>query len=665
MSKVEYKAGEVAKGLDILESAEKKLSTTSTDMEKAIDRIFAADRYNDLAYIGLDKETIKRSIVEAIDQSKSTINKLRSGIQDKANELNEYITFKREHPVLNFFKDLGGSLLIGIEKLAAGLLSAGEGILDAGAVLVGSVSSWFGNNEFKNDCLKWARRDLVSEGEQWFYKDTSFGRFLDLNSFWGEDNVASDVLKGVGYVGGLALMTAIPYLGPAVTATAAFGHNMQEQLQKQDEDNLSVLRALPMATLGTVIDTYGAKSLATAVSTTKNLGFGMAKAGWKAGGKQTVKELGSIGIAVGTEAKNNGKDRNSSSGGTEDTYIPTGDDSSDSTGDNSSDTIGQDSVEDNNNNNNNGNDNNSGNNNNGNNNNNNNGNNGSGNSSGGSKDNYKEEVEYVIETEEKKVDTTPETQTEPEKVKDVDTGKTDTTPDTPSETPDKVEVTPDVEPTTPNNDDSTGSTKTDPTPAQQEPQKETIYVYERNPGGNAGGTVAANPNNIDSTEVDPQPVETPPTEVEVPPQETFEGTMHSSISSIPTYSNQEVPTVPQETVVTTKQNMAIPTAAALSAAAAAGIGTKAYMDYKEADNSKQNVEGEENGGFYSEEWNGSEDDMNLNYGSEKERTLNNEDDYSYNANSIIEDYEEEGSTNRYKANKNNSAEYSEDYSYEG
>ena len=87
-----------------------------------------------------------------------------------------------------------------------------------------------------------------------------------------------------------------------------------------------------------------------------------------------------------------------------------------------------------------------------------------------------------------------------------------------------------------------------------------------------------------------------------------------------------------------KKNYFIPTAAALSASAAAGIGAKAYMDHQK-NNENEEFEGEENNGYSSEQWNGSEDDIRIDYGTENNNSLDDDDDYSYSADSIIERYE--------------------------
>ena len=124
------------------------------------------------------------------------------------------------------------------------------------------------------------------------------------------------------------------------------------------------------------------------------------------------------------------------------------------------------------------------------------------------------------------------------------------------------------------------------------------------------------------------------------------GNLASSITNTQSYKNQtiKIPTT-TGTVDEGSTNVAIPTAAALSAAAAAGIGAKAYVDYKEnhkesEDEEESYEDGEENNGFYTEEWNGSEDDMKIDYGNEEEATLDDDEDYKYSANSIIEKYEE-------------------------
>lgn len=119
------------------------------------------------------------------------------------------------------------------------------------------------------------------------------------------------------------------------------------------------------------------------------------------------------------------------------------------------------------------------------------------------------------------------------------------------------------------------------------------------------------------------------------------GTLASSITSTNKFSNQtiKIPTS-SESISAGTSNMAIPTAAAFSAAAAAGIGAKAYVDKKEREKEEKDgafEDGDENSGIYSDNWDGSEDDIKVDYGTEEDETL--DDDNSYSADSIIEKYE--------------------------
>lgn len=119
------------------------------------------------------------------------------------------------------------------------------------------------------------------------------------------------------------------------------------------------------------------------------------------------------------------------------------------------------------------------------------------------------------------------------------------------------------------------------------------------------------------------------------------GTLASSITSTNKFSNQTIK-IPSssESISSGGSNMAIPTAAAFSAAAAAGIGAKAFIDKKQREkeeNDETFSDGNENAGFSSENWEGSEDDIKVDYGTEEEETL--DDDNTYSADSIIEKYE--------------------------
>ena len=248
---------------------------------------------------------------------------------------------------------------------------------------------------------------------------------------------------------------------------------------------------------------------------------------------------------------------------------------------------------------------------------------------------------------------------------------------TPTETPTKVteteKATPEKIDTTPK--ETTPTTKTNPTtptPKKETPApadkpsfnddnlKQTPQTQSYDPGTIGGGSSSYNNGGYtysggessygDYSTEDPIDVASVTTEAGdeniMGDSSVGLGNLASSITNTQSYKNQtiKIPTT-TGTVDEGSTNVAIPTAAALSAAAAAGIGAKAYVDYKEnhkesEDEEESYEDGEENNGFYTEEWNGSEDDMKIDYGNEEEATLDDDDDYKYSANSIIQKYED-------------------------
>ncbi len=119
--------------------------------------------------------------------------------------------------------------------------------------------------------------------------------------------------------------------------------------------------------------------------------------------------------------------------------------------------------------------------------------------------------------------------------------------------------------------------------------------------------------------IDPNKPATPETpETPIKKKDVPKGTLASSITTAnmrkEKVSKINKPIDSNSTQV--KNDYIIPTAAALSASAAAGIGTKAYIDYsnnnwrKEDDDDDEEKKDEIN----TEEWDGSEDDMNVEYG---------------------------------------------------
>ena len=289
---------------------------------------------------------------------------------------------------------------------------------------------------------------------------------------------------------------------------------------------------------------------------------------------------------------------------------------------------------------------------------NNNNNNGNGNSGGGNSSGGGSNVQYRVASN--STDSTPT-----QSVTQVEKPSTDTTP---KQSVTQIDKNPTPKETTP----STKTNPTDSTPKTENPApadkpsfnddnlKQTPQTQSYDPGTIGGGSSSYNNGGYtysggessygDYSTEDPIDVASVTTEAGdeniMGDSSVGLGNLASSITNTQSYKNQtiKIPTT-TGTVDEGSTNVAIPTAAALSAAAAAGIGAKAYVDYKEnhkesEDEEESYEDGEENNGFYTEEWNGSEDDMKIDYGNEEEATLDDDDDYKYSANSIIQKYED-------------------------
>ena len=92
----------------------------------------------------------------------------------------------------------------------------------------------------------------------------------------------------------------------------------------------------------------------------------------------------------------------------------------------------------------------------------------------------------------------------------------------------------------------------------------------------------------------------------------------SKYTKIPTTSK------PITTKKSTGGSSVIPIAAGLSAAAAAGLGAKAYMD-----NKRNNDVDDEDDEFETEEWDGEDDNIDISYDENTEKEYLDDDDYSY------------------------------------
>lgn len=667
---VRYKDGEIAKGLKILESAQDKLKNTRAEMEKAIDAIFVADQYNDLVQAGYSKENVKSAILALVDDSKQQVDNLKKGIEDKVAAIKDFQTNEssNESGFWGFLKTVGSGIFVVGEKLVAGLGTALEGVVDAGASLIGGFCSLLGFKGASDSIANFVAKDWVSEAENKLYNETDFGRGIRnrLSGSWFdvENGWVSNTVKSVGYVTGLAALSCVPGVGTGLAVAGAAGHNLQTQFQKQGDMNHSYLQAAIYATPGTILDVVSANAYkaigAAAVQ------FHSAAAGASLGERALVggslilesamKHKFLTAGLVGDLLMNNARNKDNAYRAS--TASDTTPESSDA-GNNIDNPLDNNSLDYDNDNTNplddyninelNQNDDTT-----------------TSNSDSTTTPTDSQKDNIIIEIDETNSDKVQEVATNEEKATNAEVADSKVIENTQQNK--HIIEDPKQTPTSEGNQTVIETEEKVPTQegsSNNSQEKEVVYVYENTPSNNGTYNYSTQPEqNISTTQADPTPVETTPTETTPikEPKENMEGNIISSINSIPTYENQPLPVEKTEKVITKSPDIFIPTAAAFTAAAAAGIGTKGYMESRKME--KEIEEGEENTGIYSEEWNGSDEDMNADYGEEENKTLNNEDDYSYNANSIIEEYEDDENTNRYKATKNNKVEYIENYEYE-
>ncbi len=154
-------------------------------------------------------------------------------------------------------------------------------------------------------------------------------------------------------------------------------------------------------------------------------------------------------------------------------------------------------------------------------------------------------------------------------------------------------------------------------------------------GGGYTGTGGYTGDNSNTTISSETPTETPSTIDDV--KDTLTDSTTSIEDVIKGSKYTKIPSTPSP--VTTQKSgsgsAVIPIAAGLSAAAAAGIGAKAYMDRK-----KNNDNGEDDEEFDTDEWSG-DDSVDIQYddSSDNENYLDADDDYSYQSEESSEKYD--------------------------
>ncbi len=93
---------------------------------------------------------------------------------------------------LGFVGEVGATIAVGATSILSGAVDVVEGVLD-GVVWAGAtVASWFGVDT--TGAKEFIARDLVSEGNQWFYETTEIGRSINDASYMKYD---SETAQGI------------------------------------------------------------------------------------------------------------------------------------------------------------------------------------------------------------------------------------------------------------------------------------------------------------------------------------------------------------------------------------------------------------------------------------------------------------------------------------
>lgn len=201
---------------------------------------------------------------------------------------------------------------------------------------------------------------------------------------------------------------------------------------------------------------------------------------------------------------------------------------------------------------------------------------------------------------------------------------------TPTVTPPTVSSSEVTKPTTPTVTAPTTSKPVDTTPNTSTPETSTPSITNKpvvnTPSSNTGRPSSSSGAGYSGTGYTGESSTGTASEIEIPGEETMAGSFSELIDGGNDYTKIPTSSAPITTTTTGQKKSIIPVIAGLSAAAVAGIGTKAYLDKKE------NNENEDNG-FAAEEW--TEDSLDVDYSEAMEDDrdyLDPSDEYAYQDN---------------------------------
>ena len=283
MSGFSYDKAKVQQSIDNLTNISDKIAKIAPEIQSGLNTIKNANGIN---YINWNQSSVENFVQECNDILEDLITSLKNQVAS--------IESYKEGKEGSFFKRLGATLVMTGSKLAEGIGTFFENIVDGCASIVGFVGGIF-SSKFRDSVAEFVAKDHVGD---WFNKqytsDNKFSVWVDKYSWMSYDSTAANVFKGVGTALPEIALSFIPGVGPALSIGAAglsgAGSKMQSELQSGTGYNQAFGKSLVAGGVDAAISTvFNATKLAAGGEGGKVIdGVNKVKGGIKSGAQKGI-----------------------------------------------------------------------------------------------------------------------------------------------------------------------------------------------------------------------------------------------------------------------------------------------------------------------------------------------------------------------------------------